>query len=166
MDVKFVSLLGIESKSLKSLEEKARHTRDVRNWKAANPERWSEIHKRAQKKYYASHKKQHIAGVERWRKTTAKGMAYSVRKSRKMCLAQYGLTEAAYDVMLASQNGVCAICGGLELHKRGHLHVDHDHVSGRVRALLCSLCNAMLGYARDNPSLLSKGAAYLLQHQD
>ena len=57
----------------------------------------------------------------------------------------YGLTEADYQRMLADQGGVCKICLGEARHKKG-FHVDHDHVTGRVRAILCSRCNGALGW--------------------
>lgn len=45
--------------------------------------------------------------------------------------------------MLASQEGRCAICPReLTLVKA---HTDHNHVTGRVRGLLCNSCNVALG---------------------
>lgn len=49
-----------------------------------------------------------------------------------------------YDLLLAAQGGGCAICG--RLPKKIRLAVDHCHVSGRVRALLCAACNRSIGY--------------------
>lgn len=46
--------------------------------------------------------------------------------------------------MLAAQQGRCAICGR-EPRSGKHLHVDHDHDTGRVRGLLCFSCNAAIG---------------------
>lgn len=56
----------------------------------------------------------------------------------------YGITVGQYESMLASQGGGCAICG--KPPTGNALAVDHCHVSGRVRALLCSACNRSLGY--------------------
>jgi Recombination endonuclease VII len=52
----------------------------------------------------------------------------------------YGLTEETYNALLERQNGTCAICG-----KKAKLNIDHDHVTGQVRGLLCHGCNALLG---------------------
>lgn len=66
--------------------------------------------------------------------------------ARSRSLRKYGLTPADYDEMVETQNGRCMICNtdqpGTE---SGYWPVDHDHATGRVRALLCSACNAGLG---------------------
>ena len=41
--------------------------------------------------------------------------------------------------MLVAQGGVCAICKFPP--KAVRLSVDHDHITGRVRGLLCNVCN-------------------------
>ena len=61
--------------------------------------------------------------------------------------------------MHAAQGGVCAICRTAPAE-----HVDHDHATGAVRALLCFNCNGGLGQFRDDPSLLYVAAFYLENH--
>ena len=78
----------------------------------------------------------------------------------------YGLEAGEYDKLLASQKGVCAICGTdtpTENHDetRPHLYVDHCHTSGAVRGLLCSSCNTGLGLFKDNPERLKAAIQYL-----
>lgn len=75
----------------------------------------------------------------------------------------YGIEPEEFDAMVAKQGGVCAICG---LPPRGkgngkHLHVDHCHVSGPVRGLLCSPCNTALGLFDDNSERLQAAIRYL-----
>jgi len=78
---------------------------------------------------------------------------------------KYGMTLEQYSEMFSSQGGVCAVCKRPEtavLHgvvKR--LSVDHCHVTGLNRGLLCSRCNPMLGYAEDNIETLEAAIAYL-----
>lgn len=75
-------------------------------------------------------------------------------------LRNHGVTREQYESMLASQNGVCAICQQPNAINR-RLHVDHDHNSGKVRGLLCTNCNPMLGFAKDNKEVLRAAIAYL-----
>lgn len=84
-------------------------------------------------------------------------------------LERYGLTVERHDEMLAAQNGLCAICGnppnpkGIRASSR--LHADHDHVTGKVRALLCNSCNNGIGRFRDDPALLRAAAEYIERHR-
>lgn len=73
---------------------------------------------------------------------------------------KYGIGPREFHAMLVSQGGVCAICGGTSGRKR--MCIDHDHKTGRIRGLLCGLCNAMLGHGRDNVELFHKAIEYLL----
>ena len=75
---------------------------------------------------------------------------------------RYGITIDQYDDMYENQQGRCAICGTDEPGSRfNHFHVDHDHVTGQVRALLCEACNTGLGKFKDDPNLLRLAAKYL-----
>jgi hypothetical protein len=75
---------------------------------------------------------------------------------------KYGLSVAGYKNLLAQQNGVCAICREPEREERS-LSVDHDHLSGRIRSLLCSGCNKAIGFLRESPLLARAAATYLEQ---
>ena len=56
--------------------------------------------------------------------------------------AQLGLTIEQYEDRLAKQDGHCALCPATPKTRR--LNVDHDHKTGKVRALLCNRCNRAL----------------------
>lgn len=73
---------------------------------------------------------------------------------------KYGITRRIRKEMCDKQDGKCAIC---KSDKR--LVVDHDHKTGKVRALLCGKCNCMLGHASDNPNILLAGIQYLKKHK-
>lgn len=79
---------------------------------------------------------------------------------REARLRQYGLTLMDFTQMCLAQDGVCAICHE-EPISEGPLHIDHDHITGKVRGLLCENCNRGLGMFRDNPHLLARAADYL-----
>jgi Recombination endonuclease VII len=66
------------------------------------------------------------------------------QRARAHLLRRYGLTDAEYDGIWEDQGGVCAICG--QPPTNNLLAVDHDHVTGRVRGLLCAPCNRHLGW--------------------
>jgi hypothetical protein len=64
----------------------------------------------------------------------------------------YGITAEEYRALFIAQGGRCYICQRVARSKR--LAVDHDHVTGEVRGLLCADsergCNhAILGNIRD-----------------
>jgi hypothetical protein len=61
--------------------------------------------------------------------------------------------------MMLSQNGKCAVC-----KERPAQHLDHDHATGRVRALTCFPCNGGLGQFKDNIEYLESAIEYLRGH--
>lgn len=71
----------------------------------------------------------------------------------------YGMQPGEYDTMLALQDGRCAICGRAPYDRP--LDVDHDHVTKRVRGLLCRQCNSGIGKLQDSVELLMKAVKYL-----
>ena len=83
-----------------------------------------------------------------------------------------GVDAVRYQQMLHEQGGVCAICHQPETHRDGlsgkpkYLAIDHDHKTGKIRALLCGNCNRGLGLFNDDIELLAKARAYVLSHAD
>lgn len=94
-------------------------------------------------------RKYRVDNPERWREYF-----------RKDNLKKFGLTLEEYDNMLKRQNDGCAICGK-RCSTGNRLAVDHDHVTGRVRGLLCSKHNKALGSFSDNADLLRAAIRYL-----
>lgn len=89
---------------------------------------------------------------------------YEQRFKRK--LRGYGITQAEYDAMLMEQDYKCAICGSDEWGRKGVNRIpspciDHDHTTGKVRGLLCTWCNSLLGYAREQEAIMTNAMAYL-----
>ena len=72
----------------------------------------------------------------------------------------YGMTEDDVGALFDSQGRKCAIC---EVTESRIWHLDHDHATGHIRGVLCIRCNCGIGYLRDDPELLRKAAAYLLE---
>lgn len=83
---------------------------------------------------------------------------YARSKQRETRLARvYGMTEADYVNLFDAQDGKCAIC---EI-AADRLVIDHDHITGNVRALLCDNCNRGIGLLKDHPEVVQKAADYL-----
>ena len=109
--------------------------------------------------------------TERWRQENPErdeerrarfvGSGGKKRSDRKGHLRRkFGLSVAAYEAMFERQDGRCAICRSPG-NDSISLHVDHDHVTGRVRGLLCFRCNGGLGQFREEPELLRRAARYV-----
>lgn len=79
----------------------------------------------------------------------------------------YNISLTEYEQIEHQQNGVCAICNKRETYKNQYslarLSVDHDHITGEIRGLLCKNCNLGLGYFKDNIASLSSAINYLLK---
>lgn len=105
------------------------------------------------------------------RKNAARRNSAEVRERRfKAGFRKYGLTFEQYEAMLSEQRNGCAICGFVPppggRNAAARLHVDHDHDTGKVRALLCNACNRGLGYLGDDPSRLRAAADYIEHHKE
>lgn len=77
--------------------------------------------------------------------------------------SKYGITVADYWQLYRAQMGMCAICQNRRRGMRG-LVIDHDHETGRVRALLCAKCNSAIGLLADDPEIIRSAADYLTLH--
>ncbi len=71
--------------------------------------------------------------------------SYEYRRNSQL-KAVYGITLDDYNKMLIEQEGKCLICGIDNPRGTKAWHVDHCHVSGKVRGLLCNYCNPRLGF--------------------
>ena len=109
------------------LENKESVREQAKRWKEANPERWKEVQ-------------------TLWRQKNAHRIKlYEKGSQQKQNLKRkYNLTIEQYDQMLQTQAGVCAICEQPCSTGR-RLSVDHDHITGKIRGLLCTKCNIRLG---------------------
>jgi DNA mismatch repair ATPase MutS len=68
--------------------------------------------------------------------------------------------------MFLEQRGKCKICNKPLHYDKRSTHIDHCHTSGKVRGLLCHLCNPMLGMAQDKIETLQSAIRYLKEHQN
>lgn len=74
----------------------------------------------------------------------------------------YGISLEDFENLNKEQEDKCAICGKLSKDStKGKLFVDHGHTTGAVRGLLCNHCNILIGFAKDDLSILDKAKSYL-----
>jgi len=88
---------------------------------------------------------------------------YNKTKARDQALRKnYGITLDDYDALVVAQAGACAICRATPSYESGTLPlvVDHHHVSGTVRGLLCYGCNTRLA-ALEDEAFVRAATAYL-----
>lgn len=110
-------------------------------WRKANPERWTETRRYQDGRYNAKRRAGHLR-------------------------RRYGITQEVYDCLLLAQGGKCEICRTYNPGGRGsYFHVDHDHSTGAVRALLCGKCNHAIGLLRDDPEVAFSAYEYLAKHK-
>lgn len=111
--------------------------------------------------YQANYRKLNSEVIKERKRTYAKTKPHMKRRSYLM--NEYGISLSDYEEMYARQSGKCDICKsdrvGNTQHK--HLHVDHCHITSKIRGLLCSQCNSGLGYFKDSESTLLEAIEYL-----
>lgn len=124
--------------------QKYRHT--AKGKEMSRKYKHSEKGKAADKRYQEKHRERIKASQRKFYRTEYGGRAKRTRSLK----VNYGITLGQYDEMFDEQNGVCFICKRPETStsKYGNtkrLSVDHNHKTGKIRALLCVVCNQNLG---------------------
>lgn len=84
--------------------------------------------------------------------------------------SKHGMTQVQWEEMLNLQGGKCPICTtpigqklGVEYKesRKGLAVVDHNHVTGEIRGILCSNCNTGIGLLGDSAENAARAASYL-----
>lgn len=92
--------------------------------------------------------------LRRWRRSNPE------KKRAQKLRQEYGLTPEQLAAMLRAQGNACAICRAAAPEC-----IDHCHASGRVRGVLCRLCNSGIGQFGDDPAILLAAADYIEEHR-
>ncbi len=117
-------------------------------WRYAKPE--NKIRCNAQSRtWYAKNAESQRLAVQEDRRLNPDKHRMAARKYRYKRV--YGIELQDYESMFAAQNGVCAICSSAPSRKM-RLCVDHCHRTGKVRSLLCNLCNFAVGILEKDDS--------------
>jgi hypothetical protein len=149
-------------RGIKSEERRLCDNARVASWKKEHPDRVKEYSKTE----WQRRKERNPSVMSQVRARSKARYELKLRNNpeaiRRRNLGRYGLTLEQFDAMLTAQGGVCALCGTDQPGGRGNRFcVDHDHITGAVRGLLCTHCNKGIGYFRDDPALLLKATTYL-----
>ena len=88
----------------------------------------------------------------------------SLKQRQRLLKSKYDMTLEDYDRLFEAQYGCCAICGW-EAHNV-RLAVDHDHETGKVRALLCNACNTTVGLIDRRPGYVWLAFEYVKRFKE
>jgi endogenous inhibitor of DNA gyrase (YacG/DUF329 family) len=126
-----------------------------------------EARKKAREAYYRNHDDNKERSRERMKQ--ARFSSPDSFKGHKL-KSTYGISVEEFSALLDSQGHKCLICGrqisGKVNSKDLKAFVDHDHKTGAVRGLLCVYCNSLIGYCREDKSLLLAAIGYLKKFQN
>ena len=128
----------------------------AKKWNSSN----KEAHAGHERKHRTNNKDDVKANKAKYVKNNPKNVKESQLK------VKYNMTLAQFEEMSKHQNDACAICNTPKSQLIRDLCVDHNHITNKVRGLLCDPCNKALGFIRDNPKVAIKMAEYLEFHND
>lgn len=165
----------MQEKRIRNFTEEQKAKRSAYNHKRMNdPARREDLLRRAReatRRYRASGKaKPAKTWAERSPESKKRWLETMRNRDRDIVLAQkYKVEVKLIKDLRAKQNGLCAVCDKFEtkVNAKGQialLCIDHDHVTGAVRELLCDNCNCALGRAEDSVMRLKALAKYLSRH--
>ena len=91
--------------------------------------------------------------------------SYDYEKSKnRIILSKYKLSMEQVENLYIAQEKKCKICNieypSVSKHKG--LYIDHCHTTGKVRGLLCTKCNGLLGACKDSVDLLKSAIDYIV----
>jgi Recombination endonuclease VII len=128
---------------------------------AAHKDKTTEEEREERKAYYKQWRQDNIEQVkakDKERRSTPEGRRLIKHWRLK---THYKMSIEQYEDLLVKQNHECAICETPQSELRVALGVDHDHKTGKIRGLLCDVCNRAIGLLKDNPILFMRAAAYV-----
>lgn len=139
------------------LANKEAHLERWKNWRRENPltEEQKEAARQRTREWYKNNRDRALKNKK------MRNAVPEVRHRRRnnAHLKLYGITLDQRNELFDAQGRKCAVCGSPKPGRRWQL--DHCHETGRVRGILCSGCNLLLGHGRDDPKILTSAASYL-----
>jgi hypothetical protein len=101
------------------------------------------------------------AKSRKWHKDNKDDEQYKQARANSYYKTKYKLSLEERINLLREQEGTCAICHTPLNPFGNYTHTDHDHLTGKVRGILCTNCNRGLGHFKDNMNFLENAVAYL-----
>jgi Recombination endonuclease VII len=111
----------------------------ARRWEKSNPEK----SKQQERTWYERNRERALENANKWQKENPE------RRFRHKLKDRFGLTSDQYYQLLKEQNFRCAGCLRKPSELKIRLAVDHCHDTGKIRGLLCTRCNYLLGRLED-----------------
>ena len=160
-----------------TVAQKQRYSERNKEWRRANParvkaiaarhrqkfaERYRLKARKAARKWRQTHREEHREKQRQWRLIPKNRIKIDRRNKDWRLRKQYGITLAQHESMYKMQNGLCAISSCA----RPIAHIDHCHVTGQVRGLLCRQCNLSLGNIEDSIPRVEGLLEYLRKHRN
>ncbi len=81
----------------------------------------------------------------------------SYYKPHESARRKFRLTDKEYNTLIEKSKEGCEVCS----RPLSKVCIDHNHLTGEVRGVLCNNCNTALGLVGDNVDTLSKLIQYL-----
>jgi hypothetical protein len=113
-------------------------------------------------KYYEDQKRKRLENSETYRSYLKAWRAENKEYAKDQVLKKkYGITLEAYELLRKAQKYKCALCR-IPLDT-GIAVVDHCHKTGKVRGILHSNCNALIGFAKEDTKILNLAVKYIVR---
>jgi hypothetical protein len=115
----------------------------------------------SQKKYREKHKEEEKVRGKKYREENKEKIRDRHRKWRVANPGHlYGISLDEFNLKIKEQNSLCAIC----LKLMAPPFVDHNHITGENRDMLCRYCNTGLGMFFESIETLQSAVEYLKKH--
>jgi Recombination endonuclease VII len=104
---------------------------------------------------------QNIRKAQRLALWKAKNVERDAMHRRRSRWKSAGINPDLAEAYYLAHDGRCEMC---QENSQVVLCMDHDHITGKIRGMLCHPCNLLLGHARDSQRILVAGIDYLNRH--
>lgn len=128
------------------------------------------------RKHYNNNKKRHQENMTinynklkadpvKWRAYLDKHIEWTrqnpLKRKHYSLKSKFGITLEDFQNIGENQNWSCLICQIQFEALSSELCVDHNHITGKIRGLLCKNCNKGIGCLKDNLTNLKQAVFYL-----